>query len=790
MKKKTSALIAILFTLIQGAWAESVTFNVRSWNGSQVVTTPTTMDATVLEGNYSEGWLGLGAKDNQNDYYYVVKGNTSYKTLNCFGKVHLILADDATLTCTGGIIVQTYNNNTQLFIYSQSDGDREGKLIVTNSYEDAAGIGSTLGQDNGTIEIHGGNLDIKGGKNAAGIGAGSCDDQPLISTKAGKITIYGGVVKAEGGKYSAGIGGGAARKINNEEGAISDGAEFYLYGGEVTATGGEYGAGVGGGGSGMDDLFSFEYSGGGSSGQCRIYGGRLTAQGGIRGAGIGSGRTNKFFKRNTGDICISGGTVNATGGEYAAGIGGGIYGDGGKITISGGNITAIGGVDAAGIGGGEKGSGGIVTISGGNVRAEGRSYGAGIGGGETEYGADVTISGGTIVAIAGEDCKAREGKGGSAIGCGQDVSEKDSEEKAKSLIFPDNYRVTAGDAENNIERVFTNGERVPACRWRNYVIIEACSHEAPTEGSDKDEAICYTIDDDKYHTKYCRFCKYSLQEKHSGITCVCGKSNYIQFSVYKTGAKKDNYEIDFSTFVGAGLKFYLPSCSTVPDGYIFKGWEMNPAPDGGNEWAAYATQELKNAGASVKAVIGQQHTVFYPRFLYDYADEWTWFDNGSCSLKLTCAALPTTTYTSDQITFSEPEDLTDERGNVYGKRYKATLSFEKNGFAYEFSSQYEAVNNLTLYDGRDNWDALYEARGLTMQQVVLSGRTLWKDGNWNTLFLPFRLANIKGTPLEGATIKKLNGASFRNGTLQLDFDEATSINSGTPYLVKWDKPAS
>jgi len=176
IKKKIFMTIALLCALAQGTWAESenVTFNVRYWDATnkQVVTTQTTKEATVLT-SYND-WVPLGANDNNDDHYYVVKGNVSIKTLNCFGRVHIILADNATLTCTGGIIVQRNHNETHLCIYSQSDGDNQGKLIVTNSYSGAAGIGSAEGEHNGTVEIHGGNLDIKGGEDAAGIGAGQC----------------------------------------------------------------------------------------------------------------------------------------------------------------------------------------------------------------------------------------------------------------------------------------------------------------------------------------------------------------------------------------------------------------------------------------------------------------------------------------------------------------------------------------------------------------------------------------------------------------------------------------
>lgn len=60
---RSLSLAALLCALAQGAWAESVTFNVRYWvtTNKQVVTTPTTKDATVLT-SYDD-WVPLGAND-------------------------------------------------------------------------------------------------------------------------------------------------------------------------------------------------------------------------------------------------------------------------------------------------------------------------------------------------------------------------------------------------------------------------------------------------------------------------------------------------------------------------------------------------------------------------------------------------------------------------------------------------------------------------------------------------------------------------------------------------------
>ncbi|MBR3480341.1 MAG: endonuclease [Prevotella sp.] len=77
--------------------------------------------------------------------------------------------------------------------------------------------------------------------------------------------------------------------------------------------------------------------------------------------------------------------------------------------------------------------------------------------------------------------------------------------------------------------------------------------------------------------------------------------------------------------------------------------------------------------------------------------------------------------------------------------------------------------------------------------VTLAGRTLYKDGAWNTLTLPFALSaeQIAASDLAGADIRTLSTASFSGGTLTLNFTPetgegaVTEITAGTPYIIKW-----
>lgn len=108
------------------------------------------------------------------------------------------------------------------------------------------------------------------------------------------------------------------------------------------------------------------------------------------------------------------------------------------------------------------------------------------------------------------------------------------------------------------------------------------------------------------------------------------------------------------------------------------------------------------------------------------------------------------------------------------------------------------VTNLSLYDNASNATLLRDTDGKQLN-VTLSGRTLFKDGNWNTLCLPFDLSMDQFNDLLDGTSGKLmeldtegtyntdkhTGFDPTTGTLRLYFKDATEIKAGTPYIIKW-----
>ena len=99
---------------------------------------------------------------------------------------------------------------------------------------------------------------------------------------------------------------------------------------------------------------------------------------------------------------------------------------------------------------------------------------------------------------------------------------------------------------------------------------------------------------------------------------------------------------------------------------------------------------------------------------------------------------------------------------------------------------YGNYNTVTLYDNQSN-SATIEANNNLLADVTLSGRTLYRDGDWNTLCLPFDV-EIEDSPLKGAEARTLSEATFSDGTLTLNFsDPVDELKAGTPYIIRWKK---
>ena len=145
-------------------------------------------------------------------------------------------------------------------------------------------------------------------------------------------------------------------------------------------------------------------------------------------------------------------------------------------------------------------------------------------------------------------------------------------------------------------------------------------------------------------------------------------------------------------------------------------------------------------------------------------------------------------------------DYVDHDGNTtpLGDHHPVVVTFK-----YQLSGD-ALPTPITLADAADNSSTLAKAEG-ALANVTLQGRTLFKDGSWNTLCLPFSMTaqqvseqlapaglmefdtQNKWLMVNGQWIISDEGhkTGIDGNTLYLNFKDATTINAGTPYIIKW-----
>ena len=120
--------------------------------------------------------------------------------------------------------------------------------------------------------------------------------------------------------------------------------------------------------------------------------------------------------------------------------------------------------------------------------------------------------------------------------------------------------------------------------------------------------------------------------------------------------------------------------------------------------------------------------------------------------------------------------------------YTGITAYGTNGLAYNGKYYWYDADIMTLEDNASNATVIANNNGKT-RNVVLDGRTLYKDGAWNTICLPFNVT-ISGSPLDGADARELipSNSGLEGLTLTLNFTAANAVTglvAGKPYLIKW-----
>ena len=339
------------------------------------------------------------------------------------------------------------------------------------------------------------------------------------------------------------------------------------------------------------------------------------------------------------------------------------------------------------------------------------------------------------------------------------------------------------------EEKIVAANRVSVCKDEKslWMRIMPCDHSDLT----------YSYINESGHTAHCKYCEYTKNEEHSILapSTTCEKCGYGEGSTICTLSFPQTSTAEVSGYATAGFQavqgqiITIPACTYVPEGWKFVGWLKQSTAPTSIEAADSETTLLQP---------GDEYTVtdnemFFARYRYDFVETWMWNESlSSASLSIKAGsdeAISVTPVTVSDRTEIAATDAAD--GSITAT---ATATYTHGSTTYTFSSTQTKVLSYSLSLGEDdNTEALTTYKGRSMN-VTLTDRTLYKDGNWNTLCLPFSVGDgddtddvtFSGSPLAGATVKELTDASFADGTLTLTFADATGIKAGKPYLIKWN----
>ena len=278
------------------------------------------------------------------------------------------------------------------------------------------------------------------------------------------------------------------------------------------------------------------------------------------------------------------------------------------------------------------------------------------------------------------------------------------------------------------------------------------------------------------------------------------------FGTYAAG-QSDDFSV--AGFLGANLDFSATAGSVLnnENSNTIKevtGWEVNYAD--ADTWAVIQTdQSANNEKLYMRKNWGSSATtleVFKQKMLpvgkYRLTLEWNSnmenmtnhssykLDDASTTIGEATSEAKTLTYDFEVSNAATPFDL------VFGFQKTGTDNTPAQIIVDDVTLTY-LQTALTLTDAADNGATITAAAAKNHTfDVTLSGRTLFKDGSWNTLCLPFN-ATLTGD-LAGATLMELDTETEVDGhetglsgsTLYLNFKEATSITAGTPYIIMWE----
>ncbi len=242
------------------------------------------------------------------------------------------------------------------------------------------------------------------------------------------------------------------------------------------------------------------------------------------------------------------------------------------------------------------------------------------------------------------------------------------------------------------------------------------------------------------------------------------------------------------TLTAENAKVFVPSAITEGDDWRVSFTEVTDKKMDAYKpyYIVVSGEEEVNLSSNEKNTrIESAYTAVYPQTVGDTDFEFKGTTTAISNANLYNADKPAYILQSDGNWHKVPANTED----AYVPPFRAYLQASNAKTANQLITM---LNAIDLSDVLDNSTVLAKYAGQTVS-VTLRDRTLYMDGDWNTLCLPFNVSAEQMTatthPLYGAIIKELNATTSNlasDGTLTLNFTTANSIEAGKPYIVKWE----
>ena len=197
----------------------------------------------------------------------------------------------------------------------------------------------------------------------------------------------------------------------------------------------------------------------------------------------------------------------------------------------------------------------------------------------------------------------------------------------------------------------------------------------------------------------------------------------------------------------------------------------------------FDTYEFLDFGVAAGSIIRAQITVglssYSYKIQYKTGEHWDWTD--LIAQVDASGTVGSTTEISYTVADAEHAALIADRG----------LVFKGQGYDINRITIEVPASSLTVSDDADPATKLAQLKALNEPVDMTINRTLYRDGYFNTLCLPFDLneEQIAASSLAGAEIMEFTNA-YLNGegdaqTLDLRFAPVSTIEAGKPYLIRF-----